>query len=825
MSKSSNYSGRTIVVDKVVQLAEEENSGLDYFAQQLEIEAQKLTAKQSEYNNKYSIAVSGRFVATDRTPAEITLNIYRNDTKLTSSDAVVFGSSIAYVSENGTYAEYGEYASLYTRTIPITKLKNLTESVRCVWRGNDSNAIPLVTTFKIDVGEAVEYAYSKYTDEDKVKSQGELQWWYSVEDAKKVTSDDLRYLWQRRSSNYDFDTQQYTDWKYYKTDIDYPSKSTDDTAKDTIEIITPAKYVTFLSSKNTFTVNRRATDGETDILTFSYVCSGYKTHEIDSAKPWIATAYKSNGEVSQLATGTATTFSFSVKHNEGYSSIVVTATVLTNKGTGLEESHAYTLTLTPIDVTLPEKYLGVLTTLPTGGVLPDGSRAEGGDWFVFKDTNVMYVYDSATLTWTAYDSSDSLDTIPLEKVSVALGDMINLGTNDHTTATLMGVFKALCADRAFVKFLQVWGLYVGADKFKVEIAEYDRDTGEKLANPLFKVSYDDKVVFQINASTGDIFLGTPVADLSAPLTGLMYNASQKLLTTKDGNFQVMENGDVYGYFKKVTQFVPFGFEDSLDSSHPFECEFNIPEGAELVKITLSLKALYYRAYSTSALYRSDFWAETGSIPIDQKNTAISLSVSTTKYNNGLADSMNTSSSGGHAHSYSKPSGLSTPYLTNGTTEQNSYSSSGPAQHTHKYVYPNGITTTSDNTSSGGAHTHSYTIPAGLLTGVTVSGKLSGIDHSHKLDISHGHDLVYGIYEGPYPSDITFSCDKTGDGTYGDSVSLGTIKTVTDLDITSYIKDYDTPSKNVGWKAIKFTSSTLGRLRVQLMLELKVSTSA
>ena len=616
MSKSSNYSGRTIVVDKVVQLAEEENSGLDYFAQQLEIEAQKLTAKQSEYNNKYSIAVSGRFVATDRTPAEITLNIYRNDTKLTSSDAVVFGSSIAYVSENGTYAEYGEYASLYTRTIPITKLKNLTESVRCVWRGNDSNAIPLVTTFKIDVGEAVEYAYSKYTDEDKVKSQGELQWWYSVEDAKKVTSDELRYLWQRRSSNYDFDTQQYTDWKYYKTDIDYPSKSTDDTAKDTIEIITPAKYVTFLSSKNTFTVNRRATDGETDILTFSYVCSGYKTHEIDSANPWIATAYKSNGEESQLATGTDTTFSFSVKHNEGYSSIVVTATVLTNKGTGLEESHAYTLTLTPIDVTLPEKYLGVLATLPTGGVLPDGSRAEGGDWFVFKDTNVMYVYDSATLTWTAYDSSDSLDTIPLEKVSVALGDMINLGTNDHTTATLMGIFKALCADSGFIKFLQTYSLLVSKEKFTFEVSSIDRTTGEFLATPLFKVSYDGGTVFQIDPTTGNIFFGEPNTDLSGPTSGFMYDATYHTIVSLNKKIEIKSDGTlavVGGRFSGELVATEGTFTGQLDT--PSMSALPSDGGTSLTKAIPS-----YGGTSSSSMFDA-LWNNFQSFPVNNSGTA------------------------------------------------------------------------------------------------------------------------------------------------------------------------------------------------------------
>ena len=541
MSKSYNHGGKTLIVDEVVQLANDSGSG--DFASTLEGLNQKMTQAQVDFYNTYSIAVSGAFVATKNKSAEITLNIYRNDTKLIPSDSVVFGSTISYVSENGTYAEYGEYASHYKRTIPIPKLKNQTESIRVVWKGNDANAVPLSTTFKIDVGEVAQYAFSKYTDEDKVKTQ-ELVWWDTVEDAKSVTSDDLRYLWQRRTSTYDFTNQTYIDWKYYKTDIDYPARSTEDTAKDTIEIITPAKYVNFLSSKNTFTVNRRAKDAEADIITFSYACSGYKAHEIDSANPWIATAYKSNGEVSQLATGTATTFSFSVKHNEGYSSIVVTATVLTNKGTGLEESHAYTLTLTPIDVTLPEKYLGVLTTLPTGGVLPDGSRAENGDWFVYKDTNVMYVYDSATLTWTAYDSSDSLDTIPLEKVSVALGDMINLGTNDHTTATLMGVFKALCADRGFIKFLQTYSLLVSKNNFKVEISATDPTTGEDLANPLFKVQWKNTTVFQIDPSTGNVFMGRPNSSLTEPETGFMYNASEESIISKSRNTIINSNGTI-----------------------------------------------------------------------------------------------------------------------------------------------------------------------------------------------------------------------------------------------------------------------------------------
>ncbi len=539
MSKSYNYGGKTLITDEVIQLAKDSESG--DFASTLEGLNQKMTQAQVDFFNAYSIAVSGNFVATKNKSAEITLNIYRNDTKLITSDSVVFGSTISYVSENGTYAEFGEYASHYKRTIPISKLKNQTESIRVVWKGNDANAVPLSTTFKIDVGQVVQYAYSKYTDEDKVKAQ-ELVWWDTVEDAKSVTSDDLRYLWQRITSTYDFTNQKYIDWKYYKTDIDYPAKSAEDTVRDTIEIITPAKYVNFLSSKNTFTVNRRAKDGDADIIAFSYACSGYKAHEIDTANPWTATAYKSNGETAQLATGTEQTFSITVLHNAGYSKIVVTATVLTNKGTGLEESHAYSLTLTPIDITLPEKYLGVLSTLPTGGVLPDGSKAEGGDWFVYKDTNVMYVYDSATLLWTAYDSSDSLDTIPLEKVSVALGDMINLGTNDHTTATLMGVFKALCADEGFIKYLQTYSLLVAKENFSFEVSSIDRATGEQLATPLFKVTYDGGTIFQINPTTGNIFFGEPNTSLTEPTSGFMYDATAHTIVSLNNKMEIKADG-------------------------------------------------------------------------------------------------------------------------------------------------------------------------------------------------------------------------------------------------------------------------------------------
>lgn len=182
------------------------------------------------------------------------------------------------------------------------------------------------------------------------------------------------------------------------------------------------------------------------------------------------------------------------------------------------------------------KYFGARDSAPTG------ENYIEGDWYVDGSSNVMYVYKSGE--WTAYANADSFSGYPLDKVSIALADMISIGTTDKTTATLLGVFKALCADKGFIKFLSVLNLMItNATGMSVAIQSTDSD-GVPLTKPVFKISYNGDTVFQVDPASGNVFMGNPNSDLSAPETGFMYRASDGNLLSKDGNIQIDGNGNI-----------------------------------------------------------------------------------------------------------------------------------------------------------------------------------------------------------------------------------------------------------------------------------------
>ena len=170
-----------------------------------------------------------------------------------------------------------------------------------------------------------------------------------------------------------------------------------------------------------------------------------------------------------------------------------------------------------------------------------------GDWCVLKSDNVLYVWKNNE--WQPIENSGVSTMDRLDKMSIALSDMIKIGTTDKTTATVLGLFQLLCADNGFIKFLKTWALYCGAGDestgFYCRIADHDPATGAPLAKPLFIVKYNGNTVFQIDPASGNVFMGRPGEGLSAPESGFMYRASDGSLVSKNSYVVIDDDGKLY----------------------------------------------------------------------------------------------------------------------------------------------------------------------------------------------------------------------------------------------------------------------------------------
>lgn len=97
-------------------------------------------------------------------------------------------------------------------------------------------------------------------------------------------------------------------------------------------------------------------------------------------------------------------------------------------------------------------------------------------------------------------------------------------------------FQNLAAYSAFIENLFVRNLNVENTIFKTVIGI------DASGNITFKVTYNGNTVFQIDPSTGNVFIGKPNANMSAPEYGFMFNPSKNELITKNGGFSISEDG-------------------------------------------------------------------------------------------------------------------------------------------------------------------------------------------------------------------------------------------------------------------------------------------
>ena len=538
MSREIDNTGKVIVCDDIVATSRRKTqSGVDDVLSQLN-GSSAFTAGQKQFSKDFSLSLSGNFKATGSVPATLKLEIYRNGTKLDVSNPAIKGSSILWESLDGTFRRFGEYTAVYEQSISLNDLVRNTEQFKVTWTSRDSDSVPLTASVNVSIGEKVEYALSKYLDSSKVATDS-IVWFDTISGALGVSHPYSCYLWTRSSSTYDFVNKEYVDWKYFKGELYYEGKTVDDTAGDMIDRLN--KYIEFSSSSDRFTVDHKSIGSDT--LRFEVNVNGYSN---------VSYLWNNNaGLIVDESKKTEPKFTVSIPHDNNYDSVVISVTV-TYTDEGETKTIRHDFELTPINVTKPESYLGVLNSIPSGDyIAATGSKAIAGDWFVLKSTNTMYVLDFSYTDsetgshWKPF-TGDMDSSWPLEKVADAMFDMIEIGNTSNTNATMIGVFKALCANSAFIKFLKTRNLTVessnGNFKFYVKTTN---DYGENLVNPIVEVWYNGTIIFKINPENGNIFFGTPNSNSTAPASGFMYDATNKRIVSKDNKVVINEDGSIY----------------------------------------------------------------------------------------------------------------------------------------------------------------------------------------------------------------------------------------------------------------------------------------
>ena len=573
MSREIDNTGKVIVCDDIVATSRRKTqSGVDDVLSQLN-GSSAFTAGQKQFSKDFSLSLSGNFKATGSVPATLKLEIYRNGTKLDVSNPAIKGSSILWESLDGTFRRFGEYTAVYEQSISLNDLARNTEQFKVTWTSRDSDSVPLTASVNVSVGEKVEYALSKYLDSSKVATDS-IVWFDTISGALGVSHPYSCYLWTRSSSTYDFVNKEYVDWKYFKGELYYEGKTVDDTAGDMIGRLN--KYIEFSSSSDRFTVDHKSIGSDT--LRFEVNVNGYS----DVSYLWNNNA----GLIVDESKKTESKFTVSIPHDNNYDSVVVFVTV-TYTDEGETKTIRHDFELTPINVTKPESYLGVLNSIPSGDyIAATESKAIAGDWFVLKSTNTMYVLDFSYTDsetgshWKPF-TGDMDSSWPLEKVADAMFDMIEIGNTSNTNATMIGVFKALCANSAFIKFLKTRNLTVessnGNFKFYVKTTN---DYGEDLVNPIIEVWYNGTVIFKINPENGNIFFGTPNSNSTAPASGFMYNAENGCIVSPGENVVInsfgiitakgcyFENADISGVLSSVSGIFRGSFDTPALSSLP-----------------------------------------------------------------------------------------------------------------------------------------------------------------------------------------------------------------------------------------------------------------
>lgn len=332
---------------------------------------------------------------------------------------------------------------------------------------------------------------------------------------------------------------------------------------------------------------------------------------------------------------------------------------------------------------------------------------------------------------------------------------------------------------------------------------------------------DGKKTFEIDAETGDAFFRGDITGASGTFGGSL---KAKMITA-----------DMYGEIRNV---LPYTGQDSLDQDSPIDVDFYIPsETVNIVSVTLSAKALRYRAYAKTA---SSGGSHNHDVTIPAHTHVIRpLSFVVEYIDTGLggdhdhggstgSTSTDTSYEGDHDHTY---------YEATGTDSDSHYHSilemyGETDTHTHSHS----ITEMQNTTGSNGAHSHtvshhshSISVDAGHthhylriidIRATTTEASEVELITSDYSD-SHVHDLDYGIALDTTPADVRLYCANGGDFDTGQSLLSAPADPTIEYVLAEELNLTDKFTGG-GWKKIRFTSSRRGRITWQLIVKLDIT---
>ena len=356
-------------------------------------------------------------------------------------------------------------------------------------------------------------------------------------------------------------------------------------------------------------------------------------------------------------------------------------------------------------------YRGALDSYP--------NNPSDGDFFLYTGADSGNLLQYHLYKYVALDNQ-WVETIESDKVMAAQKDALQIAKD---TGTL--IYAALI----FVELLVARKLMVGGgDLSKGLLCRFMDDDGN--GKPVIEVRYNGEKLFWIDVDTGKMF----------------------------------------GNFTEVVQYLPYTFNDSIDSSHPASFDFYIPKG-KVDWIRVFVKGQPYRTYSSAAIMYGSSETE------DQRYTVLN-------------------------------DNISMHYVLKEEDAQYGSPETGEASnHTHKYQIEGSTFPKYADTTASGKHTHS--IPPVKYYTLTASGDYN---HTHRVDISHDHNLKMGILEGTNPNNMTLSVLKKTGWSNAMSVASG------DERIYDDIKDGDF------WSCIRITSSSLGRVYAQVIIKMRIDTT-